>query len=423
MPSLVTRRFDNFFSGGAVPWPNGYVYVVVGGWYANERTLTVYRCSQDLSSCTQVATGPSIEDTYCCTPQDGKLWFGGMHRTNGGIIGYYDPSTNSIDYVSFPEDLQYRKYLTPVAYNNVSRKWFIGGAGNGGGSVYIVDNPLNKTTWVNVSSQYFEGSDEIYIFPVLGSRKVLFQMSVVNFRTRVYIADISSDWTTISNKQVVFERSTPGPTGWMSYQTSTMCGDYIFVADMYYDSEAGAGVNRLLRVNKNNFSDVSEVYRLTGSCTGCEGHNHVSSILDKYVLLSAGGTPAFGKLVLFDTTGNQLWETDFRFHVELNNVHYGNKFGIHAENPNPSSVPYIDVGYIQLDESDPFLNVSVSGYTINVSNAYPNSVVKACKAHSRYGNAINLLGQMFDKCITATADSSGRATITVDEPGDWIVIS
>lgn len=415
MPTLYRFAQSNFFSGGVAPHTNGYVYALFGGWYNAPRNVTVFMCSSDLSSCTQVATGPSVEDFYCCFPQGGKIWFSGMHSTNGGLIGYYDPVANTFTY-GYSGNTAYRKYLMIWTYNNNINKWFISGLGNTDQQVYVTTNPLDFDTYQAIftrGTSYFECKWSV------GRRYVVRTCSDTSYKIYVYLDQLSDDWSTYTPGSLIYQSTTSGPTSWVKYITNGICGGKIWIIDASYDSATNTVSYTISYAPLSNPTSRTVAFTTPGFSTGRETQAHVACIGNKYVMINTVNSGTDGMLYILDINGNIIWNTNQKYHSEFMNTGLGNLVGLLTEN---ASATDIEARMVKLDEDNPYLNVTVSGYTINVSNAYPNSTVYACRVHSvdeqRYSQY-----QSFDKCISATADTSGSATITVDEAGKWIIVS
>jgi len=412
---LYSYRRTDFFSGGAAPHTDGYVYVLLGGWYNNPRSITVFRCSSNLSSCTQIATGPSVEDFYCCFPQGGKIWFSGMRSTNGGIIGYYDIGTNTFTH-RYSGDTSIRKYLMIWGYNNEINKWFISGLGDINQQVYVTTNPLDFNTYRTI---YTRGTAFFECKWSVGRRYVVRTCSDRSYRIYVYLDQLSDDWSTYTQGSLIYQTSTSGPSGWVKYISNGICGGKVWIIDASYDSGSNTVSYTISYAPLNNPTSRTVVFTTPGFTTGRETQAHVACIGNKYVMINTVNSGTDGRLYILNTNGNIVWSISQKYHSEFINTMLGNLIGLPTQNANAND---IEARVVMLDENNPYLNVSVSGYTINVSNAYPNSTVYACRVGGVDGQKYSMY-QSFDKCISATADSSGRATITVDEPGKWIIVS
>jgi len=402
---------------------DGSVYVILGGWHTLPRNIVVRKCNSTLSTCSDVLTGgPAVEDFYCCFPQGGKLWFSGKHGTNGGIVGYYDPSANTITHM-YTGDTAYQKYVMLIAYNNKYGKWLFYSVGDSGWKLYTATNPLDKSTWTDVTTQITSvvqtGLKEVK--PTISRNTAVMTALYPNLIIRVYLFDVSEDWSTFSNGRLVYQTPQAGPNNWISYVSGVMCGRYLWVGDARVDNASSPTTiyMDLVKVDPST-GNYTVVDTVSGPVAGSETQPHVFCLFEKYVMFAAVQSSAWGKINIYDLNGNLLWSTDYSRHVEFINTHYGNMFGVPGQ---AASANGVEVGVIRFDETSPFLNVSVSGTTISVSGAYPNSTVRACRAHSYYGDQISILSQYFDKCVSATADANGNATITVDETGGWIIVS
>ena len=411
MPTLYTYARTDFYSGGTAPWTDGYVYVLLGGWYNNPRSVTVFRCSSDLTSCTQVATGPSVEDFYCCFPQGGKIWFSGLHGTNGGLVGYYDPVANTFTY-KYSGDTAYLKYLTIRAYNNAYNKWILTALGNSGGGVYVTTDPLDFTKYAVLLSQTM-------VNVTVGRGYVVRVYPDTNYKIYVYLDQISDDWSTYTQGSLIYQSSNSGPSGWMKYMEATICGGKIWVGDAVYDSTGNVIIYTVYYAPLSNPTSWTATFSTPGLSVGKETHANMSCIGNKYVMASLVNSGSSGRIYILDTNGNVIWYTDEIYHNEFMSFNLGNMIGISAQN---AAANGIEAHVLKLDEANPYLNVTTSGYTINVSGAYANSTVYACKVHSVDGQKYSQY-QSFDKCVSATADANGNATITVDEAGKWIIVS
>jgi hypothetical protein len=358
-----------------------------------------------------VATGPSVEDFYCCFPQGGKIWFSGLHSTNGGLVGYYDPVNNSFTY-QYSGNVSYFRYLTIRAYNNEYNKWLLTALGNSGGGVYVTTNPFDFTQYRLLLSQPM-------VNVAVGRNYVVRLYPDNNYKIYVYLDQISSDWSTYTQGSLIYQSSNSGPSGWMKYMEASICGGKIWVADAVYNSSINAAVYTVYYAPLDNPTSWTSVLTTPGFGGGRETHGNVSCIADKYVLVSTVGSGGSGRIYILDTNGNVIWYVNEIYHNEFMSVNLGNLIGLSTQN---AAVSGIEAQVLKLDEDNPYLNVTVSGYTINVSNAYPNSTVYACRVHSVDGQRYSQY-QSFDKCISATANASGSATITVDEAGKWIIVS
>jgi len=415
MPTLYTYARTDFYSGGTAPWTDGYVYVLLGGWYNNPRSVTVFRCSSDLTSCTQVATGPSVEDFYCCFPQGGKIWFSGMHSTNGGLIGYYDPVAGTFTY-QYSGDTAYRKYLMIWAYNNEYGKWFISGIGSTDQQVYITTNPLDFTKYQAV---YTRGSTYFECKWSVGRGYVVRTCSDQSYKIYVYLDQLSGDWSTYTQGSLIYQSPASGPSGWIKYITNGICGGKVWIVDASYDSAANTISYTISYAPLSNPTSRTVAFTTPGFALGRETQAHVACIGNKYVMINTVNSGGDGMLYILDINGNVIWNTSQKYHSEFMNIALGNVIGLNTQN---AAANDIEGRIIKLDETNPYLNVTTSGYTINVSGAYANSTVYACRVHSVDGQKCSQY-QSFDKCVSAIADASGNATITVDEAGKWIIVS
>jgi hypothetical protein len=412
VPTLYSYARTDFFSGGAAPWDDGYVYALLGGWYNNARNITVFKCSNDLSSCSQVATGPSVEDFYCCFPRGSMIWFSGMNSSSGGIIGYYDPAANTFTY-KYSGDTAYKKYLMIWAYNSEYGKWFISGVGDSGHRAYITTDPLDFTKYVNVYGASLECMYSV------GRRYVVRTCQDTSYRIYVYLDQLSDDWSTYTTGSLIYQSSAAGPSGWRKYISCGICGGKVWITDAQYDSTTNTVSFTIYSAPLDNPSSLTSVLTTPGFTAQGETQGHVACIGNKYVMVAVCQSGTDGMLYILDANGNVVWSTSHKYHSEFMNITLGNLIGLPVQN---SMATGIEARVILLDETNPYLNVSVSGYAIRVSGAYPNSTVYACRIRSADGQKYSMY-QSFDKCISATADASGNATITVDETGKWIVVS
>jgi len=415
MPTLYKYARTDFFSGGAAPWTDGYVYVLLGGWYNNPKSVTVFRCSSDLTSCTQINTGPTVEDFYCCFPQGNKIWFSGMHSTNGGLVGYYDPVAGTFTY-KYSGDTTYMKYLMIWGYNNGYGKWFISGVGNTGHRAYVTTDPLNFSTYNTVYDSTGTYPECKYS---VGRKYVVRTCGDTSYKIYTYLDQLSDDWSTYTQGSLIYSTPTAGPSGWRKYITCGICGGKVWIVDASYDSTANTVSYTISYAPLSNPTSRTVAFTTPGFAVGRETHAHVACIGNKYVIINTVNSGADGMLYILDINGNIVWNTSQKYHSEFMNISLGNLIGLLTENANADG---IEARVVKLDEANPYLNVAVSGYTINVSGAYPNSTVYACRVHGVDGQKYSQY-QSFDKCVSATADANGNATITVDESGKWIIVS
>jgi hypothetical protein len=411
--------FPNFYSGGSAPHTDGYVYVLVGGWDGIKKYVSVYMCViSDIFNCyLAVLTGPQMETLYCCFPYGGRIWFSGMDSINGGVVGYYDPANFKFSYDA-SRDTSYRKRLMILAYNDRYGKWFISGVGDKGHRAFITTNPF-------AFSEYKVVYDSTGTYPEckysVGSRYVVRTCQDSSYRIYVYLDQLSDDWSTYTQGPLIYSTPEAGPSGWRKHITCGICGGKVWIVDAAYNSSTETTSFTIYYAPLSSPTSRTKVLTTPGFYGKGETHAHVACIGNKYVMINTVISGADGRLYILDTEGNVVWNTEFIYHSEFMNISLGNLIGLSVQNANTESEG-IDGIVLRLDEGNPYLTASVSGYTINVSNAYPNSTVYACKVHSADGRRYSQY-QSFDKCISATADANGRATIVVDEPGKWIVVS
>ncbi len=415
MPSSLKYTASGFNSGGVVRIGN-YVYVVAGGWYAKPATLTIYRCNPDFTGCTQVYTGPSVEDTYTAATPDGKVWFSGMNSSNGAAVGYYDPSTGTGTY-KYSGDVGYKKYLMLEYYYN--GQWLIQATGNSGFSIFKATNPLDFTTYTSVldPTSAFGYSAETKFTVVDDLDSILIATGAPNYIARLWKCSFDKSTFSISGCTKIYESpSTYAQTNWTKYFHATVCGGKIFMPDTYYD---GTNINHELYASSVDTISFTKI--ATGSATPARGEtqSHVFCIGNKYVLWAYCSSGASGYVEIRDLNGNLLYQVTDPYHIEYIPYMLDNELYLPGQNASASGT--VDFLKIVLDETNPVLNVSVSGSTINVSGAYPNQLVCACKFRNNYLRLLNF--PVGGKCVCTTADANGNASITVPSADRYLVVA
>jgi hypothetical protein len=414
MPSSLKYTATGFNSGGVVRIGN-YVYVVAGGWYGRPVTLTIYRCNPDFTGCTQVYTGPSVEDTYIAPTPDGKVWFSGMNSTNGAAVGYYDPSTGTGTY-RYSGDVRYKKYIALIY--SYGGKWLGTGYGNSGGSVFVINNPLDFSSYNRImDTNTALGVPWVKVVVVDDIDSVLITSGAPNYIARLWKCSFDKSTFSISGCTKIYESpSTYSVNNWTKYIHATVCGGKIFMPDMYYD---GTYLNHELYVS--SIDTISFTKIATGSKTPpySESHGHVFCIGNKYVLWGYCGSGNGGYVEIRDLNGNLLYQVSDPYHIEY--IPYMLNNEIYLAGQNASATDTVDFLKIVLDEANPVLNVSVSGSTINVSGAYPNQLVCACKFRNNYLRLLNF--PVGGKCVCTTADANGNASITVPSADRYLVVA
>lgn len=427
MPSVLRYVASGFDSGGMVRVGN-FIYIVKGGFFPKTRTLTVTRCNLDLTGCTDVYTGDKVADTYIGPVVDGKIYFSGLNHINGSLVGYFDTNTNTGTYI-YTGDKEYRYMWVIIKYYYNGQ--FLIHHGPRDSSIVKTTNPLDPSTYQKIlsgSDLIDTSSGSLYsgpFFSVIDDiEKVL--INVLTNIINVFICDFDKNTFNISNCTKIFSPPSNYTASILSaFAHSTVCGGYIFSPIYRYDRATNMVYFELYRspISPISFTKIAERGPLPrrGEITSyvVETHSHVFCLGNKYVLWGYCNSGIAGNVEILDLNGNTLYSVNMPYHIASIPYLYGNE--VYIPGGNSQATGTVDFLKITLDEKSPFLNVTVSGRTINVSGAYPNRPVLLCKQRNTYGDLIHM--PQGGQCISTTADANGNASFTVSTPDRYVVIA